>query len=158
MEDFKRLLNDFKHHGGFWSGTALVPCLKSELPIWLLTYEPEPTPRQLSILRAILAYPKDLRADLQEQLFKYYQTQVYGSADHFDDDDNDVTEERAPRLKKSHEIWRLVEDPEICIADYGELERGIEFKIRFACTWDDEHGLGVKYKDWAIVKFGNASI
>jgi len=89
-------------------------------------------------------------------VFELYQSVVFGSIDF---GDPKIEEQCAPRLAESRQIWKLIRDAEISISDRckDDNEEVVEFRMTFACSWDDEHGLGVKFRDWKIVGFGNAA-
>ncbi len=156
MDDLNQLLENYHNDGYYWNGTAFVPFWDDELRIWLRTYDPEPTPRQVWIVREILAFPHDLRKPFEEAIVKYYQAHVYGAIDFGTVDGQDLAEIYAPKLDHPSDIWDLLSEDEIWISDYTRKESSVEFKLTFACTWDEEHGLGVKSQDWQIVSFGSA--
>jgi hypothetical protein len=147
-------LRDY-HFDSFWTGTAYVPFWGKDLPIWFHTYAKQPSPRQLRILGAILDYQLDLRASLERSVFDYYQAEVFGCIDF---GCAAVEEECAPHLTEASQIWKLIPGADIWISYWHKdgYEHAIEFKMTFACSWDEEHGFGVKFRDWKIVGFGGA--
>jgi hypothetical protein len=149
-------LRDYHLDGGFWTAVAYIPFWKGELPVWFLTYDTELTPRQIRIVRAILDYPHDLRGLLEKSVFDYYQEHVFGAIDF---GDTETEQQCAPRLTEPSQIWKLVPGADIWISEFHkkEHEEAVEFKMTFACSWDDEHGLGVQFRDWQIVNFGGAA-
>jgi hypothetical protein len=142
----------------FWTGRAHIPFWGEALPVTLKAVEGDRlVPRQVRILREMLAYPHDLRPAFDRRLFDYYQQHVYGCIDFGPDDDGtDLADTLAPRLDTPGDIWKLINGPELwirwCCKD--EHEAAVEFELDFTCTWDDEHGLGVRYRDWEIVYIG----
>ena len=79
IAEAKTLLRDLRYIDPMWCGTAFLPCWRSELDIHIDPDEGGITPRQLSVLRALLSYPQDIRAEFERALFDYYQTDVDGS-------------------------------------------------------------------------------
>jgi uncharacterized protein DUF6985 len=149
-------LRDYHPDGSFWTAVAFVPFWRGELPVWFHTYDKEPTPRQVRIARAVLDYTHDLRGVVERGVFDYYQEHVFGAIDF---GDPEVEQECAPRLAEPGEIWRLIPGAEIWISQFCKQghEDAVEFTLTFECSWDQEHGLGVKFRDWRIVRFGGAA-
>ena len=52
------------------------------------------------------------------------------------------------------QIWRLIQGPEVNIRRCFRTESAVEFDLGFTCSWNDEHGLGVRYRDWEIEYIG----
>jgi len=149
-------LRNYCSDGRFWSAVGFVPFWGGDLPIWFYTYAKEPTPRQIRIARAILDYPHNLRGVVENGVFDYYQTHVFGAIDF---GDPVVEKECAPCLTEPGQVWRLIPGAEIWISQFCKqgFEEAIEFKLTFECSWDEEHCLGVKFRDWQIVGFGGAA-
>lgn len=152
------LLPGLRYERPFWTGTTLIRFWGQPLNITLQTVEHDRlVPRQVRILREVLAYPHDLRPAFERTLFDYYQQHVYGCIDcGLDEDGTDPTDHLIPHLDSPREIWKLIQGPELwlhwCCKD--EYEEAVEFELDFTCTWDDEHGLGVRYRDWQIAYIG----
>ena len=149
-------LRDYHCKAGFWTGIGYVPFWQGDLAIWFLTYGTEPTPRQVRIVQAVLDYPHDLREMFEHKVFDYYQNHIYGAIDFGSPEDD---QECAPQLAESGQIWRLISGPELWIKQVylDEHVDAVEFTMAFGCTWDEEHGLGVRFRDWQIVRFGGAA-
>ena len=159
MEDLRQLLQGYHHDGDFWSGLAFVPFWDRELRIWFDTYDPAPTLRQLRILREVLSYRGKLREPFIQALYKFYQENVFGQTGRYHADGILRPNEGVPTISKPDELWQLIPGDELIIDSWHEPghESAIEFKLRFACSWDEEHGLGVKYRDWMIIDFCGAT-
>jgi hypothetical protein len=149
-------LRNYHLDGHFWTAVAYIPFWRGELPVWFLTYEKEPTPRQVRIVQAILDYPHDLRGLVERGVFDYYQAEVFGAIDF---GDPEVEQECAPPLTDPAQIWKLIPGADIWISQFYKegYEDAVEFKMTFECSWDEEHGLGVKFRDWQIVDFTGAA-
>jgi hypothetical protein len=157
IHEAAKFLHDFHYVDPCWQGTAFVPFWGETLEINLDPVEDGRfTPRQMTILRAIVGSRRRLRRKFERRLFEHYQREVYGCIDFRDDEGNDLSDQYAPRLDKAGQIWKLIQGPEVMI-DWcckSENEDAIEFELDFTCTWDDEHGLGVRYRNWEIEYIG----
>lgn len=156
MDQTDPRLRDYCLEANCWTGVAHVPFWRGDLPVWLPTYGKEPTPRQVRIVRAVLDYPHDLRGLVERSVFDHYQEHVYGAIDFGSPEDD---QECAPQLTESRQIWKLISGAELWIKSVhrDEHEAAVEFALKFYCTWDEEHGLGVRFRDWQIVRIGGAA-
>ncbi len=157
IEQAAGLLKGLHYVGPCWAGTAFVPFWGDTLEVNLdPAGEGRVTPRQLRILRAVLSYPRDLKGEFQRRLFEHYRQHVYGRIEFLDEDDGDVTDQCAPRLEEAGQVWGLIEGPGVFIRPCcrAEDEAAVTFELDFTCSWDEEHGLGVRYRDWEVVRVG----
>jgi hypothetical protein len=155
IDEVVKLLPDLHFVGPCWSGHAFVPFWGETLEVNLdLMAEGQFSPWQVEVLKAILRYPHDLRGEFEQRLFAYYQKDVYDCIEFLDEDGTDVSDECAPRMDEPGQIWTLIEGPEVYIHCCFRSEPAIAFELAFTCTWDDEHGLGVRYRDWQIEYIG----
>ena len=79
------LLRDFQFVDPTWEGTAFVPFWGQELDVSVDPDDGAITLRQLAVLRAILAYPRDLRPEFEQALFAYYLADVAGTYCSYDE-------------------------------------------------------------------------
>jgi hypothetical protein len=148
------LLRDFEFVDPSWQGTGLVPFWGCELPVSIYPDDEGITPRQLAVLRAVLSYPGDLRAEFERALFAYYRAKVEGSYCAYDEHARPIPNSGPPELSEPSQVWGLIDEPVVCIHSYFRTATEIEFELSFNCEWDPEHGLGVLYRDWQPVEFG----
>jgi hypothetical protein len=148
------LLRDFQFIDPDWCGTAFVPFWGGELEIHIDPDEDEITRRQLEVLRALLSYPVDIRAEFEHALFDYYQAEVDGTYCSYGPNGKPIPGSGPPKLTKSSQVWSLIDGPSVHIKWYFVTPAAVEFELSFTCEWDPEHGLGVLYQDWRPVDFG----
>ena len=153
-DEARALLHSFEFVDPTWEGIAFVPFWGRELQVSIDPDEEGITPRQLSILRAILSYPRDLRPEFEQELFAYYQADVDGTYCSYDEHAQPIPGSGPPKLSEPSEVWGLIDEPVVCIPSYFRTPSAIEFELSFNCEWDREHGLGVLYRDWQPVEFG----
>jgi len=112
-------------------------------------------------MRAVLDYPHDLRELVETSVFDFYKKQVHGTIGFFGSPEEvqKAVEQCVPELTESSQVWKLIRGAEIWISEFYKAEDDgvVEFKMTFTCSWDDEHGLGLKFRDWKIVDFGGAT-
>jgi len=120
-------LRNYCSDGRFWSAVGFVPFWGGDLPIWFYTYAKEPTPRQIRIARAILDYPHNLRGVVENGVFDYYQTHVFGAIDF---GDPVVEKECAPCLTEPGQVWRLIPGAETLSRGQvsGLADRGVRWR------------------------------
>jgi hypothetical protein len=148
------LLHDFHLVGPSWDGTAFVPFWGRELDVSIDPDEDGITPRQLAVLRAVLNHKQDLRPEFEQALFAYYQADVDGAYCSYDEHARPTPGTGPPKLTEAAKVWGLIDDPVVCIPMFFRTESAIEFELSFNCEWDQEHGLGVLYRNWRPIKFG----
>ena len=100
-------------------------------------------------LRLIAQYQGDLRERIGAAVFQMYNEFYAEKVGYFDDDG---TERALPKLAQPAEIWPLIVPPYTLhlSTEWG----GNEFTIGAECRWDEEHGVGVRIQDWAVVAVG----
>ena len=148
------LLRDFQFVDPTWEGTAFVPFWGQELDVSVDPDDGAITLRQLAVLRAILAYPRDLRPEFEQALFAYYLADVAGTYCSYDEHAQPIPGSGPPKLTEPSQVWGLIDQPVVCIPWIFRTPSAIEFELSFNCEWDREHGLGVRYRNWRPVKFG----
>ena len=148
------LLRGFHFVDPTWEGTAFLPFWGSELDVSLSPDEDGFTSRQLAVLREVLSYAQDLRPEFERALFAYYQAKVDGTYCSYDEDARPIPGSGPPKLSEPSRVWGLIDDPVVCIPSYFRTPSAIEFELSFNCEGDQEHGLGVLYRDWQPVEFG----
>lgn len=149
------LLREFHFVDPTWEGTAFVPFWGRELHVSIDPDEQGITLRQLGILREVLSDARDLRPEFERALFAYYQSEVDGTYCACDEHARPIPGSGPPKLTEPAQVWRLIDDPVVCIPWIFRTETAIEFELSFNCEWDHEHGLGVLYRDWQPVEFGS---
>lgn len=154
IAEARKLLKKFRFIDPTWGGTAPVPCWGSDLEIHVYPDEEGITPRQLTVLRALLGRRRSIRKVFERALFAYYLEDVDGTYCSYGPDGKPIPGSGPPKLTKPGQVWALIEGPEVYIKSDFQTESAIEFELSFTCEWDPEHGLGVLYQDFRPVEFG----
>src|SRR5262245_6083910 len=94
------LLRDFQFVDPTCEGPAFVQFWGRELDVSIDPDDGTITPRQLAVLRAILAYPHDLRPEFEQALFAYYQAEVDGSYCSYDEHAQPIAGSAPPKLSE----------------------------------------------------------
>lgn len=118
-----------------------------------------PTERQLHILKTMLNRQEDLRPYFELELFKRYQSKIYGTICYALNGQMYGQDEITPPIKEPREIWSLISEPSVWIDWYvsDEWKDATTFKLAFECRWDNEHGMGIQFRDWKIVQYGGTA-
>jgi hypothetical protein len=127
----------------WWEAELLVPWWGSRLPVILDGSAAGPSPRQVATLQAVLAYPESLRGPIAEALLAHYRD-TWGC----------VTPSlgRAPALSSADEVWTALSSFSLFIPEFRSELGGVVFEVHMESTWDEDHGLCVLFRDWAVVR------
>ena len=106
----------------------------------------EPTSTQVRSLADLLRRQDNLRSRIQRRLFHHYKDEVL----------EDFPASVAPPLRRSADLWPMVSEPEIWVDDRPYWS-GTTFVLAFQCSWDREHGLGIRVRGWRVVHIGGAA-
>src|SRR5262245_8637586 len=131
----------------WWEAERHVPCWGDTLPVQIAAPAGGPSPRQVAVVRAALTFPGDLRAAAEPALFEYYKREVEGTTGYVEGG-VDVTAQRAPQLQNPSEVWGLLHDFRIYIPSLREGRSEIILELHAECSWDEDHGLCVLFRDW----------
>lgn len=156
------LVSGLQRIGSSWGGWAALPCWGGKELHFNIDPEGEVADialRQLTVLRAVLQHPLDIRPAFQDALFEYYKAEIEGSYSAYDPvARREIPNSGPPVLTNSSQVWPLIDDPEMWIDWHFRTPTAIGFELTFNCDWDEEHGLGVQFSNWAAVKFGGFDV
>jgi hypothetical protein len=153
MIDIEGVLRSFAFEPGLdmWEAEVFVPFWGGPIPVRIAAPAGGPSRRQAQILEAILSYQGDLRSQIEESLFAYYKQKVEGTAGYFERG-VDVTAQRAPKLHGSGEVWGLLSAIAVYIPACSAAANEAVFELHMDCSWDADHGLCVRIRDWRVAK------
>ncbi len=153
--DPSKVLDDFRFVDPTWSGNGYLR-FWDETTVIDLVPQDDGTFRshQLLTLEKLLSFEHDLRPEFERQMFEFYTEDVFECSQYLDADGNDITELHAPRIRNGSEIWPLIELGSVRIDLFDGNDDLVGFQMLFNCKWDEEHGLGVHYRDWEIHDIG----
>lgn len=106
-------------------------------------------------LQKIIAYEGDLKSRFADAVFEMYTEHIYGSFEASDSDGNDITEQVAPKIHTTGEIWPLLKPPYRLYLNASK-DSPVEFGMSMGAIFDD-HGVGARIKDWQVARVGPAS-
>ncbi len=135
----------------FWSGHVSLKHLGDEIPIEIEADESGPTDSQRVALSDLSKNQETLKAKLEKAIFEFYSSMHSVFRKGYDPDYVDVD---VPFLKESNQIWSLMSDLQVFIPE--EDEGGI--LLLWECTWEMEHGLGVRILNGEVDEIGDQSI
>jgi len=128
---------------GWWAAEFLVPLWGERLPVVIDAPAAGPSHRQVETLRAILAYPDDLRGPVGEALLAHYRDEWQG-----------VTPSLGPgpELRSADEALAAMSAVTLYIPAYRSETGRVAFEFHMDSRWDEDHGLCVLVRDWAAVR------
>ena len=134
------LLRDLEFVDPSWEGRAFVPSWDRELQVSIRPGDEGITPRQLTVLRAVLGYLQQLRSEFEWALFAYYRADVEGSYCSYDEHGRPIPGSGPPSLSEPSQVWGLIDEPAVCIPSYFRTPSAVEFELSFNCMWDEQLG------------------
>lgn len=128
---------------GIWESQRKFSLFGADVSVLIERIEP-PSERQVALLEELIRREQELHAKVQHEVFQLYS----------EDDQRELLltgppEELAPQFNHPEEMWKLIELTEIFIPK--DDTRDFDISIGFSCTWEEEHALVVRLRDWGIV-------
>ena len=130
---------------GWWEAELPVPLWGDTLPVAIDAPVDGPSPRQVATLRAVLGYPGDLREAVAEALLAYYRDEWGCCTPSLGD---------APELHSADEVWPNVSAVSLFIPAFRSQTGGAAFEFHMSTRWDEDSGLCVLVRDWAVLRVG----
>jgi hypothetical protein len=129
---------------GWWEAELPVPLWGGRLPVRL----DDPTgggasARQVQTLRAVLGYTGDLRPLVGQALLAHYRDAWGGVTPSLG---------RGPELHSADEVWPAMSEFALYIPAFRSAAGGVVFEVHMDSRWDEDHGLCVLLRDWAVVR------
>ncbi len=113
------------------------------------------TDRQRSAFSRFYENQEALKPRLEDAIFTYYNTMQDVFREGYDPD---FVDEDIPRLEESGEIWGLMSDLQVFIPKQAEGAAPWCIVLLWECTWEMEHGLGVRLLNGEVDEVGEQSI
>jgi hypothetical protein len=129
---------------GWWEAELPVPLWGGQLPVRL--DDPTgagPSARQVETRQALLTYPDDLRPVVGEALLAHYRDEWGGVTPSLG---------RGPELRSADEVWPAMSSVALYIPAFRSATGGVVFEVHLDSRWDEDHGLCVLLRDWAVVR------
>ena len=129
---------------GWWEAELPVPLWGGQLPVRLDdSTGAGPSVRQVETLRALLGYTGDLRPLVGEALLVHYRDEWGGVTPSLG---------RGPELRSADEVWSAMSAIALYIPVFRSATGGVAFEVHLDSQWDEDHGLCVLLRDWAVVR------
>lgn len=155
--EIENLLQNFRIDEGYaWRGEAYVPCWDDTLTINIIVDEDEDevaTVAQLAMLQFLLAHREDMRPAFLQKALRYYRAQVYRQFVAYGEDEDDISEQLAPRVTAAEQMWPLLEKPTLKLPAQARRKKPL-FALLFECRWDREHGFAARVENGKIARVG----
>ena len=129
----------------WWEAELPVPSWGGPLPVAIAAPAEGPSPRQVETLRAVLAHTGDLRPPLAEALLAFYRDEWGCCTPSLGD---------APELHSADEVWPNVSSVSLFIPAFRSQTGPVAFEFHMDSRWDEDHGLCVLFRDWAVLRVG----
>lgn len=137
----------------FWNGHASLDHFGGDLAIEIEAGNQGPTDKHRGVFTALVEIQVNLKSQIEEKVFEYYNSIRESYREAYDPDyvDQDV-----PIIEDSNKVWSLLNSFYIHIPE----QEGNSWVVLllWECSWDIEHGLGVKVIDGEVVDVGDHSI
>ena len=118
----------------------------SELPaeVYIEGEEDALTPERISFARAVMMR-EDFKPVLEAYIFDIYTKYAYPDFEAMNNDEKEEYAADYPRLDTPQQVWQTLGKKSSL-----HIESDTAFSFHTPCTWDPEHGLTVRVRDWKI--------
>jgi hypothetical protein len=132
---------------------------KRETTILFMDTEDKIQAKQTELVNKIISQEHQWIEDVLKSLVNYYKE---GYADYKDGwemegADEATIEEYLPKEMDREKLLTLITPADICIFPEESCDDG-SFGFTLDCTWDDEHGLGINFRNWKITDVGGMDV
>jgi hypothetical protein len=135
--------------GGRWQGRISLPP-EGDGALLLAGGRTAPDDSSVRLARELAPRYGSLRPAIAQALFEHYEP--YRQAV----DAGEMTEVRdVPRLDRSDQVWLHVTLVRVLIEPLGRIDT---VEIAYRTTWDEEHTLGARFQNWALVELNGSVI
>ena len=114
------------------------------VPLVLAGWRSVPDAARLRLARELVSRYAALRPTIARGLFEHYAPYAEAVAAGEEPDRPDI-----PRLAGPDEVWAHVSAVRVLIERMGGSET---MEIAYRVAWDEEHTLGVRFQEWALVE------
>lgn len=130
-----------------WDGKAHFPLWGGSLDVSLSASDTRPTSAQLDVLKAILSFPRSIRADVERAVFLHYCQAVLPHHP------TDESGQSLPSITSSDEIGKVVfTPPTLHPSNPIQWEDAQpQFTLSFSCRWN-YYSVDVDIEEWKVVR------
>jgi hypothetical protein len=132
---------------------------KQEIIIVFMDTQEKVYPKQIELINSIINHENKWIEDTLKCLVDYYKEGYSDYKDGWEMEgaDEATIEEHLPKEMDKEKLIKLITPAEICIFPENSCDDG-NFGFALDCTWDDEHGLGVSFRNWKITDVGGVDV
>jgi hypothetical protein len=134
-------LGELVHRGGYWRGQISLGS-DGPVPLLLAGGGAAPGESRLALARELLSRYPGLRSAIAGALFQHYEP--------YSDEAEDV-----PKLTGPDQVWQHVTPVHVRIEPLNRVE---SVEIAYRTAWDEEHTLGARFQNWALVELNGSVI
>lgn len=119
----------------------------------------ELTTAQESLVNEIIDQEKEWGLKIIEALLIYY-NKTYSDFKRgweMGGADEKLIEKVLPKEIDTEKLLQLVEPSQLCIRPEENHDKG-SFGLALGCDWDEEHGIGVVFKNWKVIDVGGMDV
>ena len=136
-----------------WEKSEYLELLNATIPLRVYADVDGPLEKQRQVYLTFRQAEKNLRAELQEALFKFYQIERENYVDVYAEICEDTSlglseEEFIPMLETSDQIWRIL-TPYFWIIDEDNEKH--DMTLSWHGSWDVEHEFSTHFKDTKLL-------
>ena len=147
-----------------WNGTSWEVCDGIHLESFggycdVVIYcpdSPEPGELHRDMYTQLSERQDELRQMVETEMFSMYDRVQQGWRSYLELEEKcDLAEvfTRVPIIENQTDIWKLLTLGGIYICT-SPFEPDHDLAITFGCTWDEEHGVDARFKNWEFLKIG----
>ncbi|WP_041417769.1 DUF6985 domain-containing protein [Shewanella woodyi] len=107
---------------------------------------------QLQIVQNLLHKEEQLKEEVFQKLFEYYQEGLPDLRVQF----GDSADKMAPIIEHIDQLKSLITPTGICIGELDPSEEAVG--LLFECSWEPEHGLGILLNNWTVEEIGHQDL
>lgn len=141
-------LGTFHRKGGYWKGVIRLQT-QEDTPLLLSGTATAPDADLLALARDLSSQLDALRLPVQKVLFEHYEPY----RDSWKRGEIPELTESFPDIQSEADVWLYVSVVHILIEP---VERVPTIEIGYSVTWDKEHTVGARIRDWKPVNFNGS--
>jgi hypothetical protein len=127
--------------GGYWRGQISLGS-DGDVPLLLAGGGAAPGESSLVLARELVSRYSALRTAIASALFEHYEP--------YSEELGDI-----PKLGGPDQVWKHVTPVHVRIEPLDRIET---VEIAYRTEWDEEHTLGARFRDWALVELNGSVI
>jgi hypothetical protein len=142
-------MGELVRKGGRWRGRITLES-QADIPLLLAGSGTKPDAASLELARELGSRYPTLRPAIEAALFEHYEPYLQAV-------ESGETEPSGaiPRIAAPGQVWKHVALVRVLIEPLGGIDT---VEIAYRTAWDEEHTLGPRFQDWALVELNGSVI